>query len=182
MYGIFINSIKDYIIQNFGIEVWEQICLQVGLEEDFFINAEFYPVNLLENIIKAILEFQNRTAEELFYEIGFWWALHSVPKLYLGAISKGADHFKKFLLDFPLFINRMALIYPNLSFTEFKSYQISENEIQFLHLPIKLKKPEFTKGILMGFGALFEATFELTLVQIENEQSLYNEYKITFTA
>jgi hypothetical protein len=156
--------------------------MQVGLEEDFFINAEFYPDDLMENILKAILVYQNRTAEDLYFEVGYWWALHSVPKLYLGAISKGTVHFKKFLLDFPLFINRMALIYPNISFTEFKSYQIADDEVQFLHLPYKLKKPEFTKGILMGFGALFEANFELTLVQIENDQNLYNEYKISFTS
>lgn len=182
MYGLFINSIKDYIIQNFGMEVWEKVCENVGLEEDYFINSEFYTDNLLERIISAIINLQDRETDDLFYEIGYWWALKFVPKLYLGNVTKGQDHFKKFLIDFPLFINRLALIYPNLNLTEFHSRQLTENEIQFLHAPYKLKKPTFTKGILKGFGDLFEAHFELTLLQVESEHSLYNEYKITFMA
>lgn len=180
MYGIFINSIKDYLIQNFGIEVWEQICKRVGLEEDFFINSEFYTDDILERIIEAILVVQQREPAELFYEIGYWWALKFVPQLYLGGFTKGHDYFKKFLIDFPLFINRLALIYPNLNLTEFHSNQVSENEIHFLHAPNKMKLPEFTKGVLKGFGDFFEANFELTLVRIGNEHNLYNEYKITF--
>jgi len=183
MYGIFINSIKDYIIQNFGMEVWEKVCEHVGLEEDYFINSEFYTDDLLERIIAAFIYFQECETEDLFYEIGYWWALKFVPKLYPGNISnKGHDHFKKFLIDFPLFINRLSLIYPNINLTEFQSRQLSENEIQFSHAPYKLKKHTFTKGILKGFGDLFEAKFELTLLQVESDQSLYNEYKITFTA
>lgn len=182
MYGIFINSIKDYIIQTFGIELWNQICASIALEEDYFINSEFYEDAILDKIIAAIVVIQQRETNELFYEIGYWWALKFVPKLFLGSLMKGQEPFKKFLIDFPLFINRLSFIYPNLYLTEFHSNCISTHEIQFLHLPFKLKKPEFTEGILRGFGDLFEARFELTLVRVESENNLYNEYKITLTA
>lgn len=181
MYGIFINSIKEYIIHTSGIKLWDEICIYVGLEEDFFINSEFYANDILERIIVAIVKLQQRQTSELYYEIGYWWAIKVMPKLFLGSFTKGQEPFKKFLLDFPLFINRLTFIYPKLNLSEFHAQCIATNEIQFLHLPFKLKKPEFTEGILRGFGDLFEARFDLTLINVECENSLYNEYRITLT-
>ncbi|WP_297516981.1 heme NO-binding domain-containing protein [Flavobacterium sp.] len=172
MYGIFINAIKEYAIQNEGFEIWHQVCIAAGLEDDFFINSEFYPDPILENILKGLLHFSGKTTADLYYHIGYWWALHSVPKLYLGKLEKGVPAYRQFLLDFPLFINRLSLIYEKLNLTHFRSVNYSQDAIDFFHTPYRLKEPLFSVGVLQGFAALFaipEAAFSLQQLEAVDE-------------
>lgn len=172
MYGIFINAIKEYAIQNEGFEIWHQVCIAAGLEDDFFINSEFYPDPILENILKGLLHFSGKTTADLYYHIGYWWALHSVPKLYLGKLEKGVPAFRQFLLDFPLFINRLSLIYEKLNLTQFRSVNYSQDAIDFFHTPYRLKEPRFSEGVLQGFATLYaisDADFSLHRMVTEGE-------------
>ncbi|WP_353088740.1 heme NO-binding domain-containing protein [Flavobacterium sp.] len=155
MYGIFINAIKECALQNEGHQVWRQVCESAGLEDDFFINSEFYPDPILDNILKALVHYSGKTTADLYYQIGYWWALHSVPKLYYGKFEKGVLAYRQFLLDFPLFINRLSLIYDKLTLTQFRSINFSEEAIDFFHTPYRLNDPRFSEGLLHGFAALF---------------------------
>ncbi|MCZ8145143.1 heme NO-binding domain-containing protein [Flavobacterium sp.] len=180
MYGIFINAIKAYAIHNEGQQVWQQVCASAGLEDDFFINSEFYPDPLLENILKALVYYSGKTTADLYYHIGYWWALHSVPKLYLGKLEKGVPAYRQFLLDFPLFINRLSLIYEKLTLTQFRSVNVSEAAIDFFHTPYRLKEPRFSEGVLHGFAALFAVPDEaFSVQQLETEGASFH-FRVVF--
>jgi hypothetical protein len=180
MYGIFINAIKECALQNEGQQVWQQVCASAGLEDDFFINSEFYPDPLLENILKALVYYSGKTTADLYYQIGYWWALHSVPKLYLGKLEKGVPAYRQFLLDFPLFINRLSLIYEKRPLTQFRSVNFSEEAIDFFHMPYRMKDPRFSEGILYGFAALFEVPEAVfSLQQLETLSGLFH-FRVVF--
>lgn len=180
MYGIFINAIKEYTIQNEGYSVWQQVCESAGLEDDFFINSEFYPDPILENILKALVHFSRKSTADLYYHIGYWWALHSVPRLYLGKLEKGVPAYRQFILDFPLFINRLSLIYEKLTLTQFRSVKVSEEAIDFFHTPYRLIEPRFSEGVLRGFATLFAVSDQSFTLHLLDRSGESFHYRIQF--
>ena len=165
MYGIVNKAIQDLVTFNFGKEKWEIILEKSGIEEDFFISGEAYDDAITFKLAQAVSEEMNMTIQEVLIAFGEWWVVKTTKEKYGGLMESGGSSFKEFLINLPLFHNRVMLIYPKLTPPEFKISDISENNLNLHYFSKREGLQEFVRGLIQGLAIMFGVTASITLLQ-----------------
>ena len=165
MYGIVNKAIQDLVTSNFGEEKWEIILEKSGVEEDFFISGEAYDDAISFKLAQAVSEEMNLSLQEVLIAFGEWWVVKTTKEKYGGLMESGGSTFKEFLINLPLFHNRVMLIYPKLTPPEFKISDISENSLNLHYFSKREGLQEFVRGLIQGLAIMFGVTASITLLQ-----------------
>jgi len=165
MYGIVNKAIQDLVTSNFGEEKWEIILEKSGVEEDFFISGEAYDDAITFKLAQAVSEEMNLSLQEVLIAFGEWWVVKTTKEKYGGLMESGGSTFKEFLINLPLFHNRVMLIYPKLTPPEFKISDISENSLNLHYFSKREGLQEFVRGLIQGLAIMFGVTASITLLQ-----------------
>ncbi|MVO08914.1 heme NO-binding protein [Flavobacterium sp. TP390] len=165
MYGIVNKAIQDLVTSNFGEEKWEIILEKSGIEEDFFISGEAYDDAITFKLAQAVSEEMNLSLQEVLIAFGEWWVVKTTKEKYGGLMESGGSTFKEFLINLPLFHNRVMLIYPKLTPPEFKVSDISENNLNLHYFSKREGLQEFVRGLIQGLAIMFGVSATITLLQ-----------------
>jgi Haem-NO-binding len=165
MYGIVNKAIQDLVTEKFGQEKWEIILTKSGIEEDFFISNEPYDDDITFKLAVAVSEEMNLTVSQVLVAFGEWWVVKTTKEKYGGLMESGGKNLKEFLLNLPLFHNRVMLIYPRLTPPEFKVSNISENSINLHYFSKRERLQEFVRGLIQGLGIMFNTPVAIELLQ-----------------
>jgi len=169
MYGIVNKSIESLIITNFGKEKWENIKSRSGVDIDFFISSEAYDDTITFKLAQAAAEEMQMPLEDVLVAFGEWWILKTTTEKYPGLMSAGGANLKDFLLNLPVFHNRVMLIYPQLTPPEFKLSHIESNSVHLHYYSTRQGLQEFVRGLLQGIGKLYDTPVTVSLLQSRNQ-------------
>jgi hypothetical protein len=154
MYGIVNKSIEDLVITNFGEEKWmllENVAVSTLI---FFISNEPYDDDITFKLAIAVSEEMNMSIGAVLIAFGEWWVMKTTSKKYPGLMNSGGINQKNFLVNLPVFHNRIMLIYPKLTPPEFKVSHIETNSISH-YFSKREGLQEFVRGLLQGLGKLY---------------------------
>lgn len=180
MYGIVNKSIQDLVIGHFGTEKWEAVLERSGIEEDFFISSEAYDDAITFKLAVAVSEEMNMTLKEVLIAFGEWWVMKTTKERYGGLMESGGSSLKEFLVNLPLFHNRVMLIYPKLTPPEFKVSAISENSLNLHYFSKREGLQEFVRGIIQGLGKMFETPIGIELLQTRDAGDSHEIFKVSW--
>jgi hypothetical protein len=180
MYGIVNNAIQELVIANFGKEKWEIISKKSGIDVDFFISSEPYDDDVTFNLAIAVSEEMNMSVENVLIAFGEWWVLKTTKEKYSGIMESGGSNLKEFIMNLPIFHNRVMLIYPKLSPPEFKVTDVTDNSVNLHYLSNRVGFQEFVRGLIQGLSKLFETNVLIELVQSRNDGFSHEIFKITW--
>lgn len=178
MYGIVNKAIQDLVTANFGEEKWEVILEKSGIEEDFFISSEAYDDDITFKLAIAVSEEMNMTVNEVLVAFGEWWVLKTTKEKYGGLMESGGSNFKEFIVNLPLFHNRVMLIYPKLTPPEFKVSEVSENSLNLHYYSKREGLQEFVRGLIQGLGIMFNTSVTIELLQTRDLGDSHEIFKI----
>ena len=105
---------------------------------------------------QAASEVLGITVEEVLFAFGEWWILKTGNEKYGGLMKAGGSNLREFLINLPLFHDRIMLIYPNLMPPEFKVEDIEENALVLHYFSDREGLVGFMKGLISGLGKMFE--------------------------
>jgi hypothetical protein len=180
MYGIINKAIEDLVIDNYGEQHWEAVKKNCGVDIDYFLLNEPYDDDLTFKLVNAISDEMNIPLDNVLESFGEWWVLKTGKKNYGSLIEAGGNNLKAFLLNLPLFHNRVMLYFPKLSPPEFK---ISDVEERSLHIHYSSKRSGlrvFVKGLLQGLGKMFETPVQVELVESRSGEKNYEKFKVSW--
>jgi hypothetical protein len=180
MYGIVNKAIEDLITTNFGEQKWIDIHKRSGIEEDFFISNEAYDDDVTFKLAQAVSEEMNMTLENVLITFGEWWVIKTTKEKYGGLMEAGGSTLKEFLINLPLFHNRVMLIYPKLTPPEFKVTDIQENSLHLHYISKREGLQDFVRGLLQGLGKMFNTPVKINLLQSRDEGAEYEIYNISW--
>lgn len=180
MYGIINKAIQDLVISNFGIDKWESVRERSGVEEEFFISSEAYDDDITFKLAKAVSQEMNMTLENVFIAFGEWWVVKTTKEKYGGLMESGGTNLKEFLINLPLFHNRIMLIYPKLTPPEFKVTDITENSISLHYISKREGLQEFVKGLIQGLAIMFDTKVVIELLQSRNDGFSHEIYNVSW--
>lgn len=180
MYGIVNKSIQDLVITNFGKEKWEVILEKSGIEEDFFISSEAYDDDITFKLAIAVSEEMNMTVNEVLVAFGEWWVLKTTKEKYGGLMESGGSNFKEFIVNLPLFHNRVMLIYPKLTPPEFKVSEVSEKSLNLHYYSKREGLQEFVRGLIQGLGIMFNTETKIELLQTRDLGDDHEIFKVSW--
>ena len=155
MYGIVNKAIEELVVANFGEDKWDAIKLRSGIDIDYFISSEPYDD-----------------------AITFQLAIAVSQEKYGGLMEAGGDNLKQFLINLPLFHNRVMLIYPKLTPPEFKVTNVTENSINLHYLSKREGLQDFVRGLIQGLGIMYSTPVTINLIQTRDEGSSHEVFNI----
>ena len=165
MYGIVNKAIQDLVIENFEEKKSEIILERSGIKEDFFISSEPYDDAITFKLAVAVSEEMNMTVSQVLIAFGDWWVVRTTTEKYGGLMKSGGTNLREFLMNLPLFHNRVMLIYPKLTPPEFKVSHISEKSINVHYFSKREGLQEFVQGLIQGLGIMFNTPTTIELLQ-----------------
>lgn len=180
MYGIVNKAIQELVVANFGEEKWELILEKSGIEEDFFISSEAYNDDITFKLANAVSDEMNMPLKEVLIAFGEWWVVKTTKEKYGGLMESGGSTLKEFLLNLPLFHNRVMLIYPKLTPPEFKISEVTENSLNLHYFSKREGLQEFVRGLIRGLGIMFKTETTIELLQTRDFGDDHEIFKISW--
>ena len=180
MYGIVNKAIEELVKANFGEEKWEKILDRSGIEEDFFISSESYDDDVTYKLAGAVSAEMGMTVGDVLIAFGEWWILKTGKEKYGGMMEAGGASLREFLINLPVFHNRVVLIYPKLTPPEFLVSNIEDQSIYVHYHSKRLGLQEFVRGLLSGLGKMYNTPTEIELIQSRDEGSTHEIFKVSW--
>jgi hypothetical protein len=180
MYGIVNNAIKDLVINNFGTEKWEAIQERSGIEETYFISNEGYDDSITFKLAIAVSEEMNIPLNEVLIAFGEWWVIKTTKEKYSSLMQSGGNNLKEFLINLPVFHNRVMLIYPKLTPPEFKVTDVTDKSLHLHYFSKREGLQEFVRGLIQGLGKVYETPTAIELLKTRDEGDSHEIFKISW--
>jgi hypothetical protein len=178
MYGIVNKAIEELVTANFGEEKWEAVKLRSEIDVDYFISSEPYDDDLTFKLAQAVSDEMGMTLSAVLIAFGEWWVLKTTKEKYGGLMEAGGNDLKEFLINLPLFHNRIMLIYPKLTPPEFKVSDITENSINLHYFSKREGLQDFVRGLIQGLGKMYNTPVTINLVQTRDEGSSHEIFNV----
>jgi hypothetical protein len=120
------------------------------------------------------------SVSDVLIAFGEWWVMKTTKEKYAGLMESGGSTLKEFLVNLPLFHNRVMLIYPKLTPPEFKVSEVSEKSLNLHYFSKRQGLQEFVRGLIQGLGKMFNTPVDLELIQTRDEGSTHEIFKINW--
>ncbi len=168
MKGAIFNIFEEFIIQKFGVEVYENILQHSQIEtKDPFISAGTYPDTDFYKLVGTACKLYNLPPEEAQKMFGRFTFVE---------LAKFQPHFvepyksaKSFLLTVDSVIHvEVKKLYPDAYLPKFIYSEPSKNELQIIYIS-KRKLYSFMEGLIDGVADYFKED-----IDVEFDTMLYN--------
>lgn len=180
MYGIVNRAIQDLITVNFGEDKWDIIKEKSGIDVDYFLSNEPYDDDITFKLAVAASEILGISVGDVLNAFGEWWILKTGLEKYGGLMKAGGSSLKDFLVNLPVFHNRIMLMYPKLTPPEFKVSDFTSNSIHVHYFSKREGLQEFVRGLLSGLGKMFEVETTIELIQTRNHGSTHEIFMVSW--
>jgi hypothetical protein len=180
MYGIVNKAIEELVIANFGQDKWEVVKQHSGIDIDYFISSEPYDDDITFKLAQAVSQEMGMTLSAVFIAFGEWWVVKTTKEKYGGLMESGGNDLKEFLVNLPVFHNRIMLIYPKLTPPEFRVSDITENSINLHYFSKREGLQDFVRGLIQGLGIMYETVVTINLIQTRDEGSTHEIFNISW--
>lgn len=180
MYGIVNKAIEDLVKTNFGEDRWEAIRRRSGVEVDFFISNEAYDDDITYKLAESASAELDMPLPKVFEAFGEWWVLKTGREKYGGLMEAGGASLREFLVNLPVFHNRVMLIYPKLTPPEFRVSDIAESSIHVHYFSKRVGLQEFVRGLLQGLAKMYQVHARVELLQTRDTGSDHEVFKVSW--
>jgi hypothetical protein len=150
------------------------------VDVDFFMSNEPYDDDITYKLAGAVAEEMNLTVGQVLNAFGEWWIIRTGKEKYGGLMEAGGDNLREFLINLPIFHNRVMLIYPKLTPPEFKVSDVAERSIHVHYHSARQGLQEFVRGLLSGLGKMYQTPVTLELMQTRDEGASHEVFKVSW--
>ncbi|MFM6925359.1 MAG: heme NO-binding domain-containing protein [Ferruginibacter sp.] len=180
MYGIVNKAIEDLVKTNFGEHTWDAVKKRSGIDIDYFLSSEPYDDAITYKLAGAVSEEMSIPVGEVLEAFGEWWILKTGKEKYGGLMEAGGKNLQEFLINLPLFHNRIMLIYPKLTPPEFKISDIEEASIHIHYFSKREGLQEFVRGLLQGLGKMYNTPVDIKLIESRDDGKDHEIFKVSW--
>ncbi|MEN9337606.1 MAG: hypothetical protein RLZZ500_2593 [Bacteroidota bacterium] len=169
MHGVVNQAIEGLIIERYGSEAWNEICIASDCQGTTFYNNQNYSDSLTYTLAVNASKLLEIELSDLLFEFGRYWVLTIANEKYNALLQSVGTTLSEFLIQLPNFHSRVMLYYPNIIPPEFK---VIEKSPQCIHLYYYSKRSglhPFVTGILDGLKSFFASDCSIQLIEIGNE-------------
>ena len=156
MYGMINKAIRTLVIREAGEEVWEQVLVTSGIDEDVYEDLDAYDDGITFTLVGAVSETLGVPPGDVLEMFGVYWATDVAPKGYGDYFNAFGNDFKSFVSGLDEMHVRISQMLPSLQPPSFDIEELGEN-----HFKIHYKSPReglaplaigTLKGIAQHFG------------------------------
>ena len=168
MYGLIHAALRDLILEDHGMETWNQVVLQSGVPSNSFLTMRSYSDNTTMALVDAASQVLMLPANECLKVFGHYWVSRFAPKEY----GRLLDHTGGSLIEF---FQNLDALHDRLStsFTEFKppSFKVkinTANSAVIRYVSSREGLTPFVIGIIAGIGERFDTAIHIDAIDTSN--------------
>lgn len=180
MYGLVNKSLEELLTEQYGEDAWEAIKEKSGVDVDFFLSNESYEDEITYKLVVAATNVLHVPAKEVLNALGEYWILRTGKEKYGGLMEAGGATLEEFLLNLPIFHNRVMLIYPKLTPPEFRISDVTERSIQVHYFSKRVGLKELVRGLLQGLAKMYNSPAVIELIQSREDGSDHEIFKVSW--
>jgi len=180
MYGLINKSIEELVKESFSEEIWLKVLEKSNIEHDFFISSEAYDDSVTYKLVGAISELTDLSVTDILMSFGEWWVLRTSKEKYGSLMESGGSNLKEFLVNLPVFHNRVMLIYPKLTPPEFRVSHIEESSIYVHYFSKREGLKDFVKGLLLGLGKMYNTPVSVDVIESRDSGHPNEIFKVSW--
>lgn len=160
MLGFVNQAIKDMVVNEFSLDLWEDICEDVQFHEKSFLTQQDYPDILTYNLVASICKLKNMEASDVLIAFGEYWVLKTATPKYGSLFQASGQTFSEFLEFLPNFHSKAMLFYPNLNPPDFRIDKIAENQYRLFYYSHRQGLDAFVIGLIQGLAKFYNEKIE----------------------
>ncbi len=180
MYGIVNKTIQELVTEKFGEQEWNAVKEKSGVDIDFFLSNEPYDDAVTYKLAQAAAEVVGISVGEVLQAFGEYWVLKTGKEKYGALMEAGGSNLRDFLINLPMFHNRIMLIYPKLTPPEFRVSDITDKSIHVHYFSKREGLQEFVRGLLSGLGIMYNVSVVIELIQSRDSGSTHEIFKVSW--
>lgn len=180
MYGLVNKSLEELLTEQYGEDAWETIKEKSGIDVDFFLSNESYEDEITYKLVGAATNVLRVSVKEVLNALGEYWILRTGKEKYGGLMEAGGATLEEFLLNLPVFHNRVMLIYPKLTPPEFRISDVTERSIQVHYFSKRVGLQELVRGLLQGLAKMYNSPAVIELLQSRDDGSDHEIFKVSW--
>ncbi len=160
MKGIINKGIQEFVISEYGDDLWELVKEEAECREPFFIISEDYPDESTLALVHAISENTERTPEEVMRAFGKFWVLNTGKDTYHTYYQLAGRSPKEFLLNLNAVHAHVTRKTVNAHPPQFDCEERPDGSL-IIKYRSERRLCQILYGLIQGVGALFEQELEI---------------------
>ena len=165
MYGIVNKAMKEMVEEEYGVEVWENIKDESGVQMEDFLSNEAYDDSVTFDLAIAASKVLKADLSTVLEAFGEYWILQTGMHNYGSLMEAGGDDLQEFLENLPNFHSRVMLMFPNLQPPEFRISDIEEGSLHVHYYSHRTGLQDFVRGLMKGLGKMFNKEVSVELIR-----------------
>ena len=156
MYGLVNRALHELVINNYGIESWNNIKKKAGVNIEEFINMNQYDDAVTYSLVGAASEILNLPARDLLFSFGKHWINYTANKGYGAYMQIAGTNFIDFLKNLDNLHTRVGLIYEDLEPPSFQCNAINDTEMLLEYHTHREALSPLVEGLIFGLAEKFK--------------------------
>lgn len=175
MYGLVNQAISGFLIENYGIDKWNEILVKSKVENGIFLNNQMYDDSVTFNLAITSADLLAIPLRNILIGFGKYWIFKTGAEKYGHLMKSGGADFISFMKNLPNFHTRVMLLYPEIKPPEFIIEIKDDNEILLNYYSTRTGLTDFMEGLILGLGEYFKVVIEISNIQ---HKDAINDYDI----
>ena len=180
MYGLVNKGMEEMVTHAYGRPIWDAILEKAGYSESIFISLEPYDDKVTYDLANAASELLKTPLPELLFAFGEYWVLETGKKKYGPLMTAGGSDMKAFLVNLPVFHDRVSLIFPNLNPPQFKVTNIEDKSLHLHYYSHRPGLKDFVMGLISGIAKMYDTKSMTVLLNSRDGGSDHETFEISW--
>ena len=180
MYGMINKAIRTLVTREAGEEVWEQVLVASGIDEDVYEDLEAYDDGVTFSLVGATSEILDIPAGDVLEMFGVYWATDVAPKGYGEYFNAFGDDFESFVSGLDEMHVRISKMLPSLQPPSFDIEELGENHFKVHYVSQRDGLAPLAVGMLKGVALHFGGEADITQIEYKGTDDHY-VFDVRFT-
>lgn len=181
MYGMVNKAIEDLVCSGHGIEKWNQIKAEAGVEDEMFLSHEAYPDSMTYGLVRASSKVLGIPVPTILHAFGRHWILKIAREGYGDLLAASGRTLPDFLAGLPNFHTRVKLLFPNLQPPRFSISERTDSSLILHYQTHREGFAPFVVGILEGLGESYNTPVVVQQVGHRSPESPVDSFLISWS-
>ena len=180
MYGMINKAIRTLVTREAGEEVWEQVLVASGIDEDVYEDLEAYDDGITFSLVGATSETLGLPASDVLEMFGVYWATDVAPKGYGDYFNAFGNDFKSFVSGLDEMHVRISKMLPSLQPPSFDIEKIDDEHFTIHYKSQRDGLAPLAVGMLKGIAKHFGGEAEITQIEYKGTDD-HDVFDVRFT-
>jgi Haem-NO-binding len=177
MYGLVNKAVTDFIVANFGQEMWEKLAARAEADETF-LSMEQYPDEVTYKLVATISEELKLEPSQVLETFGEYWVTFTAQNGYGPLMKMSGKTVREFLQNLNGMHERVKANMTDLKPPSFEVENVGEKEILLHYRSERAGLSPMVVGLLRGLGKMFNETLNVNLVEVRSEVPAHFVYRV----